>query len=92
MLWDADVEILPKPGVLDPQGETVAEALRALGFAGVRDVRVGRLIRVRVEAADAAAAEAAVDEMCRRLLANPVLESHRVAVREAEAEEAARRG
>lgn len=86
------MEILPKPGVLDPQGETVAEALRALGFAGVREVRVGKLIRVRVEAADSAAAEAAVDEMCRRLLANPVLESYRVTVREAEVEEAARRG
>ena len=64
-----------KPGVLDPQGRAVHHALEGLGFAGVQDVRVGRLIELEV--ADDTT-DATLDEMCRRLLANGVVENYRV--------------
>lgn len=68
------VQIVPRQGILDPQGTAVAGALRALGFTAVTDVRVGRFIVVDVDAADESAARDAVREMCARLLANPVTE------------------
>ena len=64
-----------KPGVLDPQGRAVHHALEGLGFAGVKDVRIGRLIELDV--ADATTDEA-LDEMCRKLLANMVIENYRI--------------
>jgi phosphoribosylformylglycinamidine synthase len=64
-----------KPGVLDPQGRAVHHALEGLGFAGVTDVRVGRLIEMDV--ADSTTDEA-LDEMCRTLLANMVIENYRI--------------
>jgi phosphoribosylformylglycinamidine synthase subunit PurS len=64
-----------KPGVLDPQGKAVEHALGALGFAGVGEVRVGKLIELEV--ADGTD-DAAVDAMCRQLLANTVIENFRV--------------
>jgi phosphoribosylformylglycinamidine synthase len=68
------VQIVPRQGILDPQGTAVAGALRTLGFTAVADVRVGRFIVVDVDAADEGAARDAVREMCARLLANPVTE------------------
>jgi phosphoribosylformylglycinamidine synthase PurS subunit len=64
-----------KPGVLDPQGRAVHHALEGLGFEGVEDVRVGRLIEMDV--ADSTSDEA-LDEMCRKLLANMVIENYRI--------------
>jgi phosphoribosylformylglycinamidine synthase subunit PurS len=64
----ARVLVRPKEGILDPQGQTVERALRALGFEGVRDVHVGRLIELEVEESDR------LPEMCERLLANPLIE------------------
>jgi phosphoribosylformylglycinamidine synthase len=78
------VHILPRRGLLDPQGTAVAGALHTLGFGAVRDVRVGRHVVVEADAADAAAAERAVREMCERLLANPVTEDFEIAGVEAE--------
>jgi len=63
-----------KPGILDVQGAAVQRALVGLGFGDVRDLRVGKLIEVDVDAPTHAAARARVDEMCRRLLANTILE------------------
>ncbi|MCT2559640.1 phosphoribosylformylglycinamidine synthase subunit PurS [Tsuneonella sp. YG55] len=64
-----------KPGVLDPQGRAVHHALEGLGFTGVEDVRVGRLIELDIaEGTD----DAALDEMCRKLLANMVIENYRI--------------
>lgn len=64
-----------KPGVLDPQGRAVHHALEGLGFAGVEDVRVGRLIELDVaEGTD----DAALDAMCQKLLANTVIENYRI--------------
>ncbi|TMM48903.1 phosphoribosylformylglycinamidine synthase subunit PurS [Qipengyuania marisflavi] len=64
-----------KPGVLDPQGRAVHHALEGLGFAGVEDVRIGRMIEL--DAADDTTDEA-LDTMCRQLLANTVIENYRI--------------
>lgn len=74
--YHVDVRVTPREGLLDPQGKAIGGALHSLGFEGVDGVRVGRLIRMRVRAADEAAARAAVDSMCRKLLANPVTEDY----------------
>jgi phosphoribosylformylglycinamidine synthase len=73
------VHIVPRRGVLDPQGKAVADALHALGFGAVRDVRVGRHLIVEADAPEAADAEQSVRDMCGRLLANPVTEDYEIA-------------
>jgi phosphoribosylformylglycinamidine synthase subunit PurS len=67
-----------KPGILDVQGAAVKRALGGLGFTDVADLRVGKVIELDVEAPDAADARARVDEMCRKLLANPILEDYAI--------------
>ena len=80
----ARVLVRPKEGILDPQGQTVQRALKALGFVGVRDVHVGRLIELELDDSTR------LPEMCERLLANPLIEDweieddHRGPEREAE--------
>lgn len=74
MRWLAEVHVSLRSGIADPEGQTIGSALRALGHATVSDVRSGKLMRVAFEADDHDDAEAAVDQMCRRLLANPVME------------------
>ncbi len=78
-LFRVSVHIVPRKGLLDPQGKAVADALHTLGFAGVADVHVGRHLVIETRATDAAHAEASVREMCTRLLANPVTEDHEIA-------------
>ncbi len=73
------VHIVPRKGLLDPQGKAVADALHTLGFHGVADVHVGRHLVIETSATDAGHAEASVREMCARLLANPVTEDFEVA-------------
>jgi phosphoribosylformylglycinamidine synthase len=75
MRWLADVHVRLRPGIADPEGQTIAGGLRALGFTTVAEVRSGKLLRVAFEADDHDAAEQAVAGMCRRLLANPVMET-----------------
>jgi phosphoribosylformylglycinamidine synthase len=70
------VLIRPKEGILDPQGQAVERALPALGYEGVTNVHVGRLIELDV--GDGDDVEARVGEMCERLLANPLIESYEV--------------
>jgi phosphoribosylformylglycinamidine synthase PurS subunit len=77
------VHIVPRRGILDPQGKTVADALHTLGFAAVKDVHVGRHIVVDLEARDQKAAEQSTRDMCERLLANPVTEDFEIASVEA---------
>jgi len=77
------VHIVPRRGLLDPQGKAVADALHALGFASVADVHVGRHLVIETSAADAKAAEESVRGMCARLLANPVTEDFEIAAVEA---------
>jgi phosphoribosylformylglycinamidine synthase subunit PurS len=68
----ARVLIRPKEGILDPQGQAVERALPALGFEGVQNVHVGRLIELDVEDAER------LPEMCERLLANPLIEDYEI--------------
>jgi phosphoribosylformylglycinamidine synthase PurS subunit len=73
------LHIVPRRGLLDPQGKAVADALHTLGFSSVSDVHVGRHVVVELDARDAAAAEKEARAMCERLLANPVTEDFEVA-------------
>ena len=73
-LFRVAVHIVPRSGLLDPQGKAVAEALVSLGFGDVRNAHVGRHIVIETMAADAAAAKQSVARMCEKLLANPVTE------------------
>ena len=72
------VLVRPKEGILDPQGQAVERALPALGYEGVSNVHIGRLIELDVEGGDAEAVVSRVREMCERLLANPLIESYQV--------------
>jgi phosphoribosylformylglycinamidine synthase subunit PurS len=76
----ARVHVTLKDGVLDPQGEAVRHALGSLGFDGVGEVRIGKVIEVDLAATDPGAARAEVDEMCRKLLANTVIENYDVEI------------
>lgn len=78
MLFEARVEVTHLPGILDPQGATVERALPALGYDNVTDVRVGKSIHLVIDATDEGAARAQMEEMCHRLLANPVIEGYHV--------------
>jgi phosphoribosylformylglycinamidine synthase PurS subunit len=78
----ARVYITLKPTVNDPQGNTIADGLRSLGFTGVQDVRAGKYLEVRLTATSGDEAGAQVDAMCDKLLANPVIESYRFEVEE----------
>ncbi|HEY8177008.1 MAG TPA: phosphoribosylformylglycinamidine synthase subunit PurS [Candidatus Limnocylindria bacterium] len=75
MRWLADVRVRLRPGIADPEGQTITGGLHALGFQSVEEVRSGKLLRITFTAADHAAAEEAVAGMSRRLLANPVMEA-----------------
>lgn len=81
--YRVEVRVTPREGLLDPEGKAVEHALEALAFQGVEGVRVGRLIRLRLEAGDEDAARQKADEMCRKLLANPVTEDYAIALEEA---------
>jgi len=76
----AKVHITLKPGVLDPQGRAIQHALASLGFTGVDDVRQGKYIELDLGDTDQAKARARVDEMCKQLLANTVIENYSVEI------------
>ncbi|MGH2774561.1 MAG: phosphoribosylformylglycinamidine synthase subunit PurS [Actinomycetota bacterium] len=78
--YNATVHVSLRPGIADPQGQTIERALPALGYAGVSGVRVGKLIEFELNASDATEAESKVGEMCERLLANTVIESYTVSI------------
>ncbi|GJG88570.1 phosphoribosylformylglycinamidine synthase subunit PurS [Gemmatimonadetes bacterium T265] len=71
-----DIRVVPRRGLLDPQGKAVADALHALGFGDVGDVRVGRHLVLDLRADDADAARRQAEAACERLLANPVTEDY----------------
>jgi phosphoribosylformylglycinamidine synthase len=72
----AKVYVTLKPAVNDPQGLTIQGALQMLGFASVQQVRLGKYLEVHLKEEDRTAAQARVEEMCRKLLANPVIEDY----------------
>ena len=76
------VDIARRAGIADPEGSTIHHALTELGFVQVTGVHVGRTIVVEVDTDDAGAAEAAVRDMCEKLLANPVIEDYAVTTEE----------
>jgi phosphoribosylformylglycinamidine synthase PurS subunit len=78
--FEARVEVSHRPGIADPAGATVERALPALGYTNVNQVHLGKVFRLVIDAADAGAAYAQVEEMCERLLANPVIESYEVSI------------
>ncbi|MFO7942359.1 MAG: phosphoribosylformylglycinamidine synthase subunit PurS [Bacillota bacterium] len=71
-----------RAGVLDPQGETIASSLNRLGFDEVTGVRAGKYLELTVDGDDPEVARSRVDEMCRRLLANPVIEDYSIEIEE----------
>jgi phosphoribosylformylglycinamidine synthase len=75
-----EIRIKPRPGLLDPQGKAIQNALHSLGWGEVEDVRVGKVIYMDLEAESAEAAVAAAESMCRKLLANPVTEDFQVSL------------
>ncbi|MBX6394884.1 MAG: phosphoribosylformylglycinamidine synthase subunit PurS [Alicyclobacillaceae bacterium] len=77
-MFVARVYVTLKASVLDPQGGAVERALHALGYEEVRGVRIGKAIDVTLEAPDAESARRRVEEMCRQLLANPVMETYTI--------------
>jgi phosphoribosylformylglycinamidine synthase len=78
--FTVEVRIIPREGLLDPQGKAVEQALHSLSFQGVEGANVGRLVRLRLAAAGPEEARTQADEMCRKLLANPVTEDYVIAV------------
>jgi len=74
----ARVHITLKNGVLDPQGKAIQHALEALGFSGVDDVRQGKYIELDLAETDRTKAEANVEEMCKKLLSNMVIENYTI--------------
>lgn len=83
------VEVRLRPGITDPEGATVERALPALGFSGVHGVRIGKAIRFEVEAAHEQEARRTAEDLCRRLLTNPVIEDAHIDVSPAAAGERA---
>jgi phosphoribosylformylglycinamidine synthase subunit PurS len=75
-----EVRVKPRPGLLDPEGQAIHHALESLGYPGVAEVRVGKVMDLEVDAPSAQAARERVEEMCRKLLANPVTEDYLVTV------------
>ncbi|TLY22103.1 MAG: phosphoribosylformylglycinamidine synthase subunit PurS [Nitrospirae bacterium] len=74
----AKVSVTLKRGILDPQGLAVLHALSSLGYTGVNDVRMGKLIELELATHDQAGAEAEVKAMCERFLANTIIEEYRI--------------
>ncbi len=77
----ANVYITLKPGLLDAQGKTVKSALETLGFKGVADVRMGKYVEIQLAGGKAPETKKRVEQMCRKLLANPVIETYRIEVK-----------
>jgi len=72
--------ILPKTGVNDPEGDVIGDGLRDLGFQGLTSVQAGRFFRLRIMAENPNAALCRAEEMCQRLLANPVIETYEIVI------------
>ena len=82
MKFKAEVIIVPREGVLDTQGNAVEKTLTNLGYKGLDEVRVGRIVRMNMESSSAAEAKKSVESMCEDLLANELVETYKVSVEE----------
>ena len=90
--YAVQIRVTPRPGILDPEGETIGRALDALGYEGASNVRAGRLITLHIDAPDAEAARTSAAEMCERLIANPIIEDYTVQVEESASDDSPVRG
>lgn len=81
-MYSAKIFIRHKKGILDPQGKTVKDALHALKYGGVSEVKVGKLIDLKIEAKSLDGAKTLINEMCQKLLANPVIEEYSFEIEE----------
>ena len=81
MRYQVKVSVRSRPGLLDPEGTAVRNALESLGFAGTSEVRIGKIIDLGLEAESGDEATERAREMCRKLLANPITEDYRVELR-----------
>jgi phosphoribosylformylglycinamidine synthase subunit PurS len=72
------VKVVLKPGILDPQGKAVLHAVRDLGYSNVADIRIGKLIEIELSTGDSKKTKQEIEEICTKLLANPVMENHTI--------------
>lgn len=77
MKFKAEIDIMPLEALLDPQGKAVTGSMQNLGLSEIKNVRIGKHISLEIEAADEATAKQKVDEACKKLLANQIMESYR---------------
>lgn len=75
-MWRVQVEVMPKKGILDPQGAAVEEALHSLDYKEVEDLRIGKVMQFLLEGSSQQEVEEMVKKMCEQLLANPVIEEY----------------
>jgi len=81
-MLEAEIYITLKKTVSDPQGLTIKHALESLGYKNLEEVRVGKLITIKLSSKDKKEAEQKLDEMCQKLLANPIIEDYSVKINE----------
>lgn len=81
-MFTAEVKVTLKPIVSDPQGLAVQHALENLGISGIKDVRMGKIVRITLDAESRERAVSSVEDMCRKLLANPIIENYNFEVSE----------
>jgi phosphoribosylformylglycinamidine synthase PurS subunit len=78
MRYRADVVVRLKEGVLDPQGQTILQSARSLGFRDIRSLKVGKQFALELEAGSPAVAQARLEKLCQKLLTNPVIETYTI--------------
>lgn len=83
MKFRAEIDVMPKDALLDPQGKAVTQSMGNLGLNEISGVRIGKHIRLFIEADSKATAEAKADEACKKILANEIMESYSFVVEEA---------
>ena len=81
MKFQAEINVMPLKEILDPQGKAVTGSMKNIGLAEVQNVRIGKHITLTLDAANEAEAEALAKEACEKLLANPIMEGFRIAVK-----------
>ena len=81
-MYHAKIFVRHKKGILDPQGKTISNALHSMGYSGVSDVKVGKLVDMKLEAKGMDDAKSKVNDMCKKLLANPVIEQYTFEIEE----------
>lgn len=81
-MLNAKISITLKKTVLDPQGETIKHALESMGYQGLREVRIGKMITLKLNHQNSKKASQQIDQMCNKLLANPIIEDYSFKIKE----------